>query len=250
MDEHAASGISRDAFYGGRLMLRQPMKGHRSGTDAVLLAAAAPREVYGLCYDIGSGVGAAGLGVALASPAARVRLIENDSIAAGLASDNIEANGLKDRAEVVACDILDRQARSELSPADLVVTNPPFHAATRVRASSDAARRAAHIFPDGVSSKHWIGACLDVLKPKGALILIHAASALPEIVAAMDGHFGAITVLPIHPRDGVPARRVLVRGIKGSHAPCVIAAPLILHEGDGFTPLADRLHRGEAGLAW
>ena len=36
-----------DAFLGGRLRLRQPGRGHRAGTDALLLAAAAPLDFAG-----------------------------------------------------------------------------------------------------------------------------------------------------------------------------------------------------------
>ncbi|MGQ0444466.1 MAG: methyltransferase, partial [Beijerinckiaceae bacterium] len=57
-----------DPFLGGRLSLCQPVEGHRCGTDAVLLAAAAPADFSGLAIDVGSGVGAAGLALAVARP--------------------------------------------------------------------------------------------------------------------------------------------------------------------------------------
>ncbi|MGB6175434.1 MAG: methyltransferase, partial [Methylocella sp.] len=53
--------VVADAFLGGRLLLCQPAEGHRCGTDAVLLAAAAPADFSGLAIDVGAGVGAAGL---------------------------------------------------------------------------------------------------------------------------------------------------------------------------------------------
>ena len=57
----ADAAIAEDAFLGGRIRLRQPRRGHRAGTDAVLLAAlAAPREGETV-YDLGAGVGAVGL---------------------------------------------------------------------------------------------------------------------------------------------------------------------------------------------
>jgi tRNA1(Val) A37 N6-methylase TrmN6 len=55
-------------------------------------------------------------------------------------------------------------------------------------------------------------------------------------------------VLPIHPRAGEPAHRIIVRGVKGSRAPLRILPGLMLHEGAGFTPLVEALHRGEAVL--
>ena len=52
---------SRDELLGGRLVLRQPFKGHRVGSDAILLAAAAPRGGVKRLVDVGAGVGAVGL---------------------------------------------------------------------------------------------------------------------------------------------------------------------------------------------
>ncbi len=77
--------------------MRQAPRGHRAGTDAVLLAAAAPREASGLALDVGAGVGAVGLALALFSPLARVGLVEIDPRACELARENIAANGLGDR---------------------------------------------------------------------------------------------------------------------------------------------------------
>ena len=242
---------TEDAFFGGRLVLRQPHKGHRSGTDAVLLAAAVPRDFDGSLIDAGSGVGAAGLGVALCCMKARVVLLENDTLTVELAAENIRANGLGQRVQVIACDLLDRDARRAIERnADVVVTNPPFYDGATVRASPSARRSAAHVMAAGTALSDWIAGCLDLLAPKGTLIMVHAASALPSILAGFDGRLGGVTVLAVHPREGEPAKRVLVRATKGSRAPFVIAAPLVLHDGDRFTVGADRLHRGEAALEW
>ena len=48
-----------DAFLGGRLVLRQPLRGYRAGMDAVMLAAACPARAGERVLDLGSGVGAA-----------------------------------------------------------------------------------------------------------------------------------------------------------------------------------------------
>src|SRR5579863_9820561 len=56
--------VSEDAYLGGRLRLRQPHEGHRAGSDAILLAAAAPETISGVALDLGAGVGAAGLALA------------------------------------------------------------------------------------------------------------------------------------------------------------------------------------------
>ncbi len=243
--------ITTDAFYGGRLLLRQPARGHRAGTDAVLLAAAVPRDCNGLIADVGAGVGAAGLGAAFLAPGARVVLLENDPLAVRLAADNIAANVLAARARVVDLDILSAARRHEAEldgRADLVLTNPPFHEAGTVRASPDPARRAAHVEGAGGLAA-WLAASLALLRPHGTLVVIHRADAVPALLRSLEGR-ASVTLLPVLPREGSDAVRVLLRAEKGGRAPFRLAPPLVLHAGAGFTPEAERLHRGQGGLRW
>jgi len=55
---------SEDAVLGGRLVLRQPLRGHRVGHDAILLAAATVTQAGEHAIDLGAGVGGAGLALA------------------------------------------------------------------------------------------------------------------------------------------------------------------------------------------
>jgi len=70
-----------------------------------------------------------------------------------------------------------------------------------------------------------------------------------RILSAFENRFGGITILPIYPRDGAPAIRVIVDGIKGSRAPLVIKPGLILHgSGNAFQPDVDAILRRGAAL--
>ncbi|HEY1735733.1 MAG TPA: methyltransferase, partial [Methylovirgula sp.] len=113
MAEHAAAAaaLSDDAFLGGRLKLHQPCDGHRAGSDAVLLAAAAPADVAGLALDVGAGVGSAGLALASLRPNLCIGLIENDATLAKLAAENLARNDLAGRGTVYCCDVLDSASR-------------------------------------------------------------------------------------------------------------------------------------------
>ena len=247
-----AEQITLDAFFGGRLMLRQPAEGHRSGTDAVLLAAAVPFDFAGLAYDVGAGVGAAGLGLACACPDARVGLIESDAGNVALAAANIDANGLGTRVTVSSVDILLPDRRREMGldgRADIVITNPPFHDPATIRASPHGGRRAAHVEAAGGIGA-WVAACLALLGAKGSMIVIHRADAAPALLRALEGKAGDATLLPVHSHAGQDAKRILVRARKGSRAPFRIAPPLILHDAGGFTAEAERLHRGAGVLRW
>ncbi|HUI20561.1 MAG TPA: methyltransferase [Methylocella sp.] len=245
-----------DAFLGGRLLLRQPIDGHRSGTDAVLLAAAAPGTFSGLAIDAGSGVGAAGLALAMARPGLRVGLLENDPSLARLARENLLQNGLADRGYIVEADLLSPASRRAAGLVDgsagLVISNPPFLDPGRARLSPDALRRRAHAMPapGPAALAAWIAAALALVAPGGLFILIHRPDAVPVILEALAARTGGITVLPVYPRRGANAVRVLVRGKKGSRAPFVISPPLILHDGQGFTPDAEAIHRGALLIDW
>lgn len=247
---------SLDYLFGRRLVLRQLPKGHhRAGTDTVLLAAAAPLPAQGMVIDLGCGVGTVGIAVALFDPASGITLVDRDEDSLALAAENIRRNRVADRARIVTADILGpasarREAGLLPNTAALVLTNPPFAEAARVRASPNASRRHAHVLPDGGLEK-WIRTACDLLMPGGAMVIIHRADALPDILRAMEKRFGAIAVRPILPRQGEASHRVLVRGIRGSRAPFAILPPLVLHEADGaLTSHAAAIHRGETRIGW
>ncbi|MBO0734909.1 MAG: methyltransferase [Methylocapsa sp.] len=243
-----------DSFLGGRFFLRQPASGHRSGTDAVLLAAAAPAHFCGIALDAGAGSGAAGLALAVTRPGARVGLIEIDPVSAELARENIVQNGLCERCYVVETDLLipagRREAGLRQESAALVITNPPFLDPSRARLPPDPDKRRAHAMPSASALNDWIQASLSLVAPGGSFLMIHHAGALPEILQCLPGRAGGVTLLPIYPREGSKASRILLRATKGSRAPLAIAPPLVLHAEAGFTPLAEAIHRGEAVIEW
>ncbi|MGH6847219.1 MAG: methyltransferase, partial [Methylocella sp.] len=228
--------------------------GHRCGTDAVLLAAAAPADFSGLAIDAGAGVGAAGLALAVARPRAQIGLLENDPFLAELARANLLQNNLAGRGHVLEADLLSNAGRRGAGLRDesaaLVMTNPPFLDPGRARLSPDPRKRRAHAMPNEGALAAWIVASLALVAPGGLFILIHRPDALPLILQTLAGRAGAITVLPVYPRQGANAGRILVRGRKGSRAPLAIAPPLVLHDGESFTEAADAIHSGVAMIEW
>src|SRR5258708_16245482 len=97
--------LTDDAVLGGRLKLYQPARGHWVGHDAILLAASTAAAAGDVAVDLGAGVGAAGLALALRVPGVSVRLVELDAELADLAARNAARNGLASRVTAHALDV-------------------------------------------------------------------------------------------------------------------------------------------------
>jgi tRNA1(Val) A37 N6-methylase TrmN6 len=235
-----------DRLFDGRLLLHQASGGHRIGTDAILLAASAPALTLGLIVDVGAGAGAVGLALAQTNLRANVVLLEKNSRAAALARQNSAANGLEERVRVVEADLFDAAARKTeglVEAADLVVTNPPFLNIRGSRPSPDADRAMAHVLDEGGIEK-WLRASLALLKPGGIFVAIHRADALDALLAGLARRLGGPEILPIFPKQGEKAARLILRGRKGAKTPLSLLQGLVLHREDGsFTPLAEDIHR-------
>src|SRR5271165_2170502 len=108
--ERAALDTSDDAVLGGRLLLRQPLRGHRVGHDAILLAAATAACAGEHAVDLGAGVGGAGLALATRVKDLHVTLVEIDPTLAALAAHNARANRLDDRVRALCADAEDTHA--------------------------------------------------------------------------------------------------------------------------------------------
>ena len=242
-----SDGITQDAFFVGRLTLLQPAKGHRAGTDAVLLAAAVPPESRRIA-DLGAASGAVGLGAALYNPEASITLIERDPALVALARKNTLLNHVQARAVVREVDAFRLGAEADLREAfDCVLSNPPFFDARSIRVSTTPGRASAHVL-DGTLDD-WVKNAVTILAPKGRLIMIHRADMLEEILATFQRRLGETRLRFVHPDAESPAIRVLISGKKGSRAPLAILPPLVLHRTDGrFLEEAAAIHTGEARL--
>ncbi len=227
--------LSEDAVLGGRLVLRQPRRGHRFGHDAILLAAAVAARPGAHAIELGGGVGAAGLALARRVEGVTVTLVEIDPALAALARENAERNGLAARVRSVCLDVTAPAVTLEcagLAPesADHVLMNPPFNAPHHP--PPDRSRSLARVAAED-TLQQWLRTAAWLLRPVGMVTLIWRADGAADVLAALEPAFGAPVLLPIHPKPGAPAIRVIACARKGAKAPSKELSGLVLADADG-----------------
>jgi len=192
-------------------------------------------------------VGTAALCLARRLPEVAVAGLELQPALTGLARENVRLNGLEGRVTIHEGDLLRPPPAVAAGGFDLVLANPPFHAAGSFTAPAEPGRSQGHMEGEADLAA-WIGQILKLAAPKGSLLLIHKPGRLGDLLALLEGRAGGITVFPLWPALGRPARRIILLARKGSAAPLTLAQGLVLHEpGGAYSPAADAVLRG-AGL--
>jgi len=246
--------LTDDGFLGNRLKVLQPEKGYRAGIDAVMLAASVPAMEGEHVLDLGAGVGVASLCLAARCAGVQVSGLEIQSELAAIAADNARRNGLEAQVAVIEGSVTERAATLKDKGAaygsfDHVMSNPPFYETGKVWGSPNESKATAHAL-DNVALDEWLRVACAMAKPKGTVTIVHRADALPELLRGVEGKLGNLIAFPLWPTTGQGANRILLQGTKGSRAPFVLAAGLVLHEeGGGFTASAEAILReGQALL--
>jgi tRNA1(Val) A37 N6-methylase TrmN6 len=241
-----------DAFLGGRLRLRQPARGFRSGMDAMLLAAAVPAQPGESALELGCGAGAAVLALGTRVPGLTLTGLELQPAYAALARANATLNGLP--LEVIEGDVAAPPPALRSRAFDHVLLNPPYHDRAASTRAQDPGRDLAHGGPAPLPA--WLALAARRLRPGGTLTLIQRAARLPELLAALPPTLGSPELLPLPPREGEPAPTLLLRARKGGRAPFRLLPPLALHggppgpDGKDFAPWAVAVLRDGAALPW
>lgn len=223
----------------GAVRYAQPRTGFRSGIEPVLLAAAVPARSGQSVLEAGSGAGAALLCLARRVPEIAGVGVERDPALVTIAAGNAAANGWPG-VRFLAADIADRL---DIGLFDHACANPPYHADGGT-ASPDPGREAARRAGPALFAA-WAVAMGRRLRHGGTLTWIASAGALPACMTAFAAAGCPPTaLLPLWPREGQPAKLVLLRGVKGSRARLRLLPGLVLHDAaGGFTPSAQAILR-------
>lgn len=233
-----------------KVQLLQPKEGFRTSIDSVLLAAACPVKAGQRVLDMGCGVGGSGLCLLYRVPDAFLTGVDVQALCVETAVQNARNNGFSQCSDFILSSILDFDVESPDARFDHVICNPPFMEAGEHMISPVAHKAISNGHLDeGISIQHWVKSALRLLKSKGSLTMIHRADAVDRIIRAMGKSFGQIEVIPLWPKQGVDAKRVIVRAVKDRKTPAIIRAGLVLHKEDGsYTDEAQIVFRAGAGL--
>ena len=249
-------GLTRDTLLGGQVVLWQPAEGYRAAIDPVLLAAAVEARVGAKVLDLGCGVGTIALCLMARYPKISVAGLEIEATLVALARRNAVENRVSENFQAYQGSVAPLAQGSlggsslasgiEAGGFDIVVSNPPYLEAGQASLSPDLTKRAADV-ESTADLETWIGVASRALKPKGALALIHRADRLDHILALLRGRFGGITIHPLWPKQGVPAKRVIIRARKGTASPTRLEPGTVLHQTDGqYTDAARMVLSGGA----
>jgi tRNA1Val (adenine37-N6)-methyltransferase len=227
-----ADVTTKDALFGGKVVLFQPArgKGYRTNVDALLLAAfaAAPREAA-VAFDLGAGVGAVGLSLLRLGAAKRVVMVEVDARAAAIARRNLQANGWGERGEVVHADVSE-VARERRGEASLVVCNPPYVAPGKGRVAPEQARaRSGEV-------ALFIAAARQIAGRKARVCFVYPAQELAGLLGRLaDEGLHAKRMRMVQATSTSPARVVLVEAVAGRAGGLIVAPPLVEREDGRYT---------------
>jgi tRNA1(Val) A37 N6-methylase TrmN6 len=227
-----------------RVRLLQPARGFRTSLDSVMLAAACKAETAENILDLGCGVGGAGFCVLHRVPGARLTGIDIQDDHIDLARSNIALNQMENRARFECMDIRDDIGER----FDHVICNPPYMEAGTHTPSPSERKAMAHGHGETIL-QDWLDAGFRALKSGGSFTIIHRADQADKIILGLGRRFGAVEIIPLWPRQGEQAKRLVIRAIKDRKSPATLHAGLVLHKADGgYTEDTENILRNGAPL--
>lgn len=217
--------LTDDAFLGGRVNAWQPAHGFRAGLDSVTLAAAVPARAKEHVCELGSGVGIAALCLAARVRDLHITAVEIDEDLAALVQANAERNNT--HMEAVVADVLKRPRTLARQSFHHVFTNPPYHDIARgTRAPEAAKARATSTATHDLVT--WFRFARALTRPKGTVTAIVPPDQISLVLQTLTKDGQGAEIIPLWPKPGAAAKRVIIRTRMNSKAPLQLHAGLLL----------------------
>ena len=231
-----------DAFYHGKVIIKQLKKGYRFAVDSPILAAYLPRSTRP-ALEVGCGVGVVALLALHKKKFPAVTGIEIQEALFRLAVENAAANGMAARFQVIHGDF--RRIHAGIANVQTIFCNPPFFKTSQGHVSPDPTIRLAR-FEIAIDLPGLLRGCAGVLAPRGRLYLIYPFSRREELLKAAGAHgLYAVTYRAVQPfADAKPDRLLMCLGKTDGR--CRREKPLVIFRDKGiYTPEMERILAGE-----
>lgn len=226
-----------------KVRLLQPAQGFRTSLDSVMLAAACPASAGDRVLDMGCGVGGASFCLLHRVPECAVTGVDIQQEYSDLASKNSALNNTS-RCVFICGDVCEYNVDDMAERFDHVICNPPYLEAG-AHMQSPYEGKAVASGHTAVSINDWLRAGFRNLKPGGTFTIIQRADMTDKIIHGLGKRFGAVEIIPLWPRAGEAAKRVIIRAVRDRKSPAVLHPGLVLHEADGsYTAEAEQILRG------
>jgi tRNA1Val (adenine37-N6)-methyltransferase len=228
MDSHTS-----DAFFDGKLHIKQEASGYRFSLDSVLLAWHASPRADERLLDLGTGCGIIPLILTYRNPNIVVFGIEIQRDLVELAISNVNANHMQDKITVLQQDMCDLKPGMVGGPVDLVVCNPPYRKPDSGRINPDAQRAIAR-HELKVSLIDVLETVRRMLRTAGRFVTVYTAERIVELLCQMrlEG-IEPKFMRSIHSQLDTEAKLILVEGIKGARPGTRLGSPLIIYDASG-----------------
>lgn len=239
--------LSLDELLGGEVRIVQPKVGYRVSMDTVMLAASVPAQPGERVIEAGSATGGAALCLAHRCQDVEVTGLELQASMVALAKRNIAINGLGGRVDILEGCITDPPQRLQQQSFHHAFANPPYLEQGSAIISKTKTKGLAHM-DSTARLKDWVKFAMSMVKNKGTLSFIFRTDRIDELITLLSPSVGGMRIFPLWPRQGVPAKRVIIQARKGMHGAAAVLPGIVLHgEADRYSEAAERILRnGEA----
>ena len=232
-----------DLQYKG-LKLIQNKNGFCFGVDSVLLSDFAKDiKSNSVVMDIGTGTGIIGILLCGKTNLRKIYGVEIQTDVAEMAKRSIELNHLKNRFEIINCDINQIFEFLEPNSMDSIVTNPPYKKANTGVQNEEEKQ---------IISRHEVKCTLEdiveksskLLKDRGAFYMVHRAERLVDIVCVLRKYrLEPKNIRFVHPKPKEKPNLILVKAVKYANPFLKIDKPLVIHDEDGnYTEEVNRIY--------
>jgi tRNA1Val (adenine37-N6)-methyltransferase len=225
--------LTSDTFFNGRLTVWQSLNGYRFSIDAVILAGlTTPKPGDGI-VDLGSGCGIIPLMLAFRHPDVTITAVEIQPDLAELSRRNIRDNGLTDRIRLQSGDMTSLTVSGLSRPADLVVSNPPYHKQSSGRINPETQKAIAR-HEISVTLEEVVETAKRLLRTAGRLVIIYPAERLSDLMNTMRAHdIEPKWLRTVHTHRETEAKLVVVEGTRRGNPGLKIDRPFFIYRQDG-----------------